>query len=224
MSTKHLPELRELHSEERKYTYSQSNQIESQTGLIGHMRADFGSGSAFFIRWEPHVWDEKLNKEDFRTDFDRLINCLRNNMFKKRSDLSKYCYSHPEASFGDGRTYGIRIDTDAYTYMFRFDPNPGVYNIYCYCYKQDWLNQHIVQAANGIRFVDPEYNELFRVADGDDVIVTEADGSTNKMTVRYVDDYHMEIGWSFDSTIYHIVEYAELCADAGRTVRPASEE
>ena len=82
MSTKHLPELRELYPEERKYTYSQSNQIESQTGLIGHMRADFGSGSAFFTRWEPHVWDEELNKEDFKTDFDRLINCLRNNMFK----------------------------------------------------------------------------------------------------------------------------------------------
>ena len=28
---------------ERKYTFSQSNQLSMQTGLIGYMRADFGS-------------------------------------------------------------------------------------------------------------------------------------------------------------------------------------
>ena len=33
--------------EERKYTYTQSQQIISQTGCIGHLRADFGSGEEF---------------------------------------------------------------------------------------------------------------------------------------------------------------------------------
>lgn len=33
---------------ERKYTFSQSNQLSMQTGLIGYMRADFGSNGKEF--------------------------------------------------------------------------------------------------------------------------------------------------------------------------------
>ena len=31
------------------YMYKNSRQISMQTGLIGHLRADFGSGSAFLL-------------------------------------------------------------------------------------------------------------------------------------------------------------------------------
>lgn len=33
---------------ERMYAYSQSQQIDSQIGCIGHLRADFGSGKEFY--------------------------------------------------------------------------------------------------------------------------------------------------------------------------------
>ena len=34
---------------ECKYTYAQSTQIEGQTGCIGHLRGDFGSGGNEFF-------------------------------------------------------------------------------------------------------------------------------------------------------------------------------
>ena len=34
--------IRPLHTDEQKYTYKQSTQIEGQTGSIGYLRGDFG--------------------------------------------------------------------------------------------------------------------------------------------------------------------------------------
>jgi len=141
MYPKNLPTLRELYAEERDYTYSHDDQFDLRAGLIGHLRADFGGGNEFHSTWWPHAWDKAWNDQDFKDDIDRVVNGMRRAEFKKRSELSKYCYNHPEASFGDGRNYGIRIDTDDYSYLFRLDPNPGVYNIYCYCYKTEYLNK-----------------------------------------------------------------------------------
>lgn len=37
--------------EERLYAYSQSSQIEGQTGCIGYLRGDFGAGQEFYTSW-----------------------------------------------------------------------------------------------------------------------------------------------------------------------------
>ena len=61
---------------ERMYSYTQSSQIESQSGCIGHLRADMGSdGKGFFSSWTDHRGD--LKTEDFKNDFDELITVLR---------------------------------------------------------------------------------------------------------------------------------------------------
>lgn len=39
--------LRPMTPAERKYAYTQSRQLISQTGCIGHLWADFGSGEPF---------------------------------------------------------------------------------------------------------------------------------------------------------------------------------
>ena len=62
--------------------------------------------------------------------------------------------------------YGVRVDTDKYAYLIRLNPNKGEYNMYCYCYRRDWLDDHIRQARRGIRFITPHYEEKFRIADG----------------------------------------------------------
>ena len=48
-------DYRVLTEAERKYTFSQSQQLSMQTGLIGYLRADFGSnGNEFWTTWnEP---------------------------------------------------------------------------------------------------------------------------------------------------------------------------
>ena len=57
---------------EQMYSYSQSGQIEAQTGCIGHLRADFGSdGNSFYSSWADH--NASLKDQAFKDEFDHLI-------------------------------------------------------------------------------------------------------------------------------------------------------
>ena len=47
-------EIIRMTPQERMYSYSQSSQIEAQTGCIGHLRGDFGAGQEFFTSWFEH--------------------------------------------------------------------------------------------------------------------------------------------------------------------------
>ena len=58
-------DYRVLTEAERKYTFSQSQQLSMQTGLIGYLRADFGSnGSEFWTTWTDFSKD--LQTDDFQ--------------------------------------------------------------------------------------------------------------------------------------------------------------
>ena len=138
-----------------------------------------------------------------------------------RSTMSKFCYEHPESSYEDDRNhYGVRVDTERYSYLMRLNPNRGEYNLYCYCYQKEWLNNHLKNAERGIRFIDPHYQEQFRIADGEKISIKLGDGKTMERTCRYIDDYHLEVG----TNLYHICEFAELCERNGHTVEPAAKE
>ena len=68
--------LRPMFPAERNYCYSQSQQISMQTGLIGYLRADMDSnGKGFFSTWNDFRAD--LKSEDFKLEFDDVINELR---------------------------------------------------------------------------------------------------------------------------------------------------
>jgi len=69
---------------------------------------------------------------------------------------------------------------------------------------------------NDVRFIDPMYNELFRVPDGGVVQITYPDGHQRSEKVEYLDDYHMKIG----STVQHICEFAERMARSRGIVEP----
>lgn len=129
---------------ERSYTYSQSQQISMQTGFIGYLRADMDSnGEGFFSSWNDFRKD--LKTQAFKDEFDEVINGFRDEGYflHNRAALSKYCNSHPEASFGkdslgNEREYGVRVNTDQYAYLMRLNPHKGEYNLYCYTV---WLRQ-----------------------------------------------------------------------------------
>ena len=215
--------IRPMTPQERMYAYSQSSQIESQTGCIGHLRADMGSnGEGFFSSWTDHRGD--LKTQDFKDEFDEVINALRfeseyGDILKNLHSLSKYCHSHPESSYGNDREYGFRADTPSYTFMLRLNPNKGDYNLYCYCFKRDWLDRHLAHAAKGIRFITPDYKEMFRVEDGDSIRITKDNGLTADYVCRYIDEYHVEVGGAHGN-LYHICEFAERMKMAGSTVIP----
>lgn len=296
--------------EEQKYTYTQSQQIMSQTGCIGHLRADLGSGEEFYSSWDDHHGDEKTLT--FQAELTQVINALRygpmyvdkNNciiqdhdklryedgtleeiftleegsmgysianpdylknhpeaeekyvsligsdsgiglckvnhaaieglenpeerrntascgtILSKRSLLARFCYAHPESSFGNDREWGLRVNTPQYSYLMRLNPNRGEYSLYCYCYRRDWLDHHLEKARRSIRFITPNYEEKFRIPDGDQIRISYPDGDIRDRTVRYIDDYHVEIGGGFDSNLYHICELAEILEQNGGTVIP----
>lgn len=210
-------DFRVLQPAERKYTYSQNQQISMQTGCIGHLRTDMDSnGEGFFSSWDDCRKD--LKTQEFKDEFDTVINELRKdgNILRNRSTLSKYCFSSPESAFGNDREYGVRVDTEKYAYLMRLNPYKGEYNLYCYCYRRDWLDHHLEQTERGIRFIDPHYKEIFRIPDGDQMRITTTDGEKLDSTCRYIDDYHVEVG----RNLYHICEFAERMEQAGNTVVP----
>ena len=186
--------LRPMTQAEQAYCYSQSQQISGQTGLIGHLRADFGSnGTGFFSNFFDFRKD--LKSEDFKAEINEVINALREDqrfggILAGRTAMSKYCHKHPGSSIEPGYNYGFRADTAHYSYLMRVTPKRGEYNLYCYCYLRQWLDGHMNRAEKGIRFITPHYQEKFRIADGDRVRLVMESGENREMTCRYIDDYH----------------------------------
>ena len=123
--------IRPLHTDEQKYTYRQSTQIEGQTGSIGYLRGDFGSGKEFFSSWFDHRRDLKTDK--FKSELDEVINALRSEeygLLKSRTDMTQYAAKYPDSAFqGNYATeYGFRADTEKYSFLIRCNPARGDYN------------------------------------------------------------------------------------------------
>ena len=211
-------EKRAMIEAEDKYTFRQSTQISMQTGLIGHLRADMDTdGNGFFSSWFD--FREELKTDEFKAEFDDVINSLREegDILHNRRALAKYCYSTPQSRMQEEPGYyGVRVDTEKYAYLLRLNPDRGEYNLYCYCYRRDWLDQHLKDAEKGIRFIDSHYKELFRIPDGGKVKIHYSWNEDQIRTCRYIDDYHVEIG----SNLYHICEFAERMEQNGNTVIP----
>ena len=205
--------LRPMTLAEQAYCYTQSQQICMQAGLIGHLRADFGSnGTGFYSTFFD--FRESLKSDDFRAEFDEVINALREDkqyggILTNRTAMSKFCHKHPGSSIEPDYNYGFRADTDHYSYMLRVTPRKGEYNLYCYCYIRQWLEGHMKRAEKGIRFITPDYKELFRIADGDKVRIITKGGEKREMTCYYIDDYHLETSSGRGRNLYHICEFAE---------------
>jgi hypothetical protein len=208
---------------EQLYTFTQSSQIASQTGCLGHLRADFGEGGTeFHTSWEDHCGD--LKTDEFKALFNEIIEELRNGtengkLFASRANLARFCFRHPTAAIAQAKdSSAYRFNDGDYAYLMRLNSNRGDYNVYIYVYIGDWLDKHLREAEHGIRFIDPHYNELFRMPDGGQVRLTYRDGRSVVRTCRYIDDYHAEIGCS----LYHICEFAEMCEQSGIKVEPVT--
>lgn len=217
-------EIRAIAPNEWKYTYSQSMQLEGQTGNIGHLRGDFGSGgNGFYTTWFDTRPQWKT--EEFKAELDEVINALRSKeygLLQSRSDMGRFARQHTDSAFkGNYCTeYGFRVDTDKHAYLLRCNPTKGDYNFYCYCYVKEWLDKHISNAEKGIRFIDPHYKELFRIPDGGKIRVTAAWGEKTEYPCRYIDEYHTEIG----NNLYHICEFAKRMEKNGATYEPLPAE
>lgn len=214
--------IRPMTPQERLYSYSQSQQITMQTGTIGYLRGDFdSSGNEFHSTWFDEV--ESRKSDEFKAEFQEVIDALRfdeqyGGLLASRSAMQKYGRSQPDSAFEGNYTteYGFRIDTKQFAYLLRCIPVKGDYNFYCWCFEAKWLDRHIKRAEKGIRFITPDYKELFCVPDGDKIRITQSDGTHIDRTCRYIDEYHLEVG----NSLYHICQLAELMERNGSTIIP----
>ena len=206
---------------DRLYVYSQSSQLEGQTGCIGHLRGDFGGGQEFFSSWFDHRREYKT--DEFKAELDEVVNTLRekDGLLCTRDSMTRFCYQNPEAEFEGNycAEYGFKVQTPQHTYMLRCNPNYGDYNFYLYAYVARFLEHHMEKAKQGIRFITPGYKELFRIPDGDHIRILCSDGSHMDRSCRYIDEYHVEIGSDWDN-LYHICQFAEMMERNGNAVIP----
>jgi len=213
---------------EHLYFYPQSAQIVGQTGQIGRLRIDFGRhGNEFYSTWEDSRLSLKSDK--FRQQFDDIINDLRfgdgGRPLAGRKELTEFLRDKQAAILPeDGEWHGFRIDSDEYTALLRCKPSPGDYEAYVWCYKKDWLDEHMANAENGIRFIDSHYQDKFRIRDGDRIRITFPDGETLEKHCRYVDDAHFEMDRGVGPfSLFHICQFAEQMEKSGATVVPIDE-
>ena len=206
---------------ERLYIARQSTQIEGQTGSVGHLRVDMGEdGKGFFPQWTSHR--ENLDTEEFQQELECVMEALVGDeqyggFLKSRDAMRDFCREHPESALDHGFfSFGFRADTAQYACLIQLHPYKAEENLFIYCYRHDWLERHMEQAEKGIRFIDPHYKELFRIPDGERIIVTDRDGKTESYPCRYIDNYHTEVG----RNLFHICEFAERMEQGGCTYAP----
>ena len=203
---------------ERLYIYNQSSQLEGQTGCIGHLRGDFGRGQEFYSSWFDHRREYKT--DEFKSEFDKVVNTLRekDGLLCTRDSMTRFCYQHPESEFEGNycAEYGFKVQTPQYIYLLRCNPNYGDYNFYLYAYVAQFLEHHMEKAKQGIRFINSNYEEKFRIPDGDFIRIYPQNGSYIDRKCRYIDECHAEIG----NNLYHICQFAEVMEQNGNTVIP----
>ena len=221
-----IKEFRPATEQERMYTYAQSNEIRLKSGYIGYLRGDFGTeGGLFYTTWFDSPGADKT--QEFKDEFDDLVNALRfdpelHGILASRSAMSAYCSSIPESAMKGSYTteYAFRADTDRHTCIMRLNPSKGDYNFSLHCYHKQPLDRHLAQSARGIRFITPDYREIFRIPDGDQIRMIRPEGDYFDRMVRYIDDYHIEVGYSAWARIYHICEFAERMEQTGMQAIP----
>ena len=206
---------------ERLYLYSNSTQISAQTGFHGYLRGDFGNGGEV-LHHDFFPWHTPVDPE-FAEALQNVMEALRESILRSFNAMRSFCYAEGydgkiPSEIGE-QAFAFRIDNGSYAFLFRLTTMQGAYHVYCFCYRKDWLEQHMEKARKGIRFIDSSYNEKFRLEDGGRIreTATAIDNSIER-TARYIDDYHVEIG----GNLYHICEYAERLEAAGKTVEPVT--
>ena len=70
-----------------------------------------------------------------------------------------------------------------------------------------------------IRFIDSQYNELFKLPDGGSIVVSIPNGEQYVGVCKYLDEMHFDV----NGRCYHICEFAETLERNGSTVEPEKE-
>ena len=131
--------------EEINLFYSQGEEVDCKTGIVGHLRGDFGSGgNEFWTTWWDHQGE--LNNQEFKNDIGSAIKKMREDgLLNNLAAMRSFCYGAHGAEIPSsmGDCYGFRHDSDDYSYYIRASTKQGDYNFYVYCYQRETLEQYL---------------------------------------------------------------------------------
>lgn len=133
-------------------SFFQNNNPEETIGIIGYLRGDFASnGVGFYTTWfDMHP---ELKTQEFKEEFDNVINELREGILKDRSSMKDAIVKHPNCAIdlASGTSRGVFVETEHYEYAFRLIGDKGSYDFYCYCADKNVQPSHL---RNARRFRD----------------------------------------------------------------------
>lgn len=210
--------IRAVTEEEKNYVFEQRGQIMAQTRCSGFLYGTFkGKKDSLDTGWD---W-ERDNAEEFKAEFNTVMDFLRSKECGVLSDfdsMKEFVKEYPESAVcgKEGMAYGFRVDSGRYAFLFSFNPSKCDYDFCCGCYVSERLDKHIKSARKGIRFINPGYEELFRLPDGGQIEITSCSGEKVEKSCRYIDEYHVQVG----NNIYHICEFAEVMRRCGSSYEP----
>lgn len=175
-----------------------------ERGCIGHLRADFDTGKAFYHSWWPE--NDSLKTPEFKTEFDDVIAYFRKEsdtpILKSRADMYNTCFRlKPTRSSANNEISGFKVITEKHTYYLRCNPRMGEYNLYAYCYNTQALdkfrNTRFVEqnfdAVNQDKFFKTDYGfkevyfNLNSVAGGQ-IVINEISNELIKESAKYNKD------------------------------------
>lgn len=67
-----------------------------------------------------------------------------------------------------------------------------------------------------IRFIDYKYRDLFKLTDGENIVITTMEGTKKLLKCNYIDQTHTQIG----NNVYHIAQFAKIARKNGLIYSP----
>ena len=124
------PVLTEL-SEPTNFFFEQTPELDAATGVIGHLRIDFGRNGKQFL----HTWKQRgkaeLNTPIFQEDLRQVMDMLRKDVLKDLKSMRQFCRENGgKIPGGQVQNYGYTITSDVYEYYLRCNPVNRGYQAY----------------------------------------------------------------------------------------------
>lgn len=136
--------IRPLTDSEKELFFAMKPEEDATHGCIGHLRMDFGrTGTEFWSTWWPRG-PEELNSPAFKTEFDSVVNELRETVLSGMVGMRRFCADN--GGYFDGGwapNYGYVIDTERYQYCLRCIPMQGDYNAYLAAFDKQAQAQYL---------------------------------------------------------------------------------
>lgn len=164
----------------RPENFFRNDKGEQTKGLVGYLRGDFGrDGKEFHHTWFNN--NEKLNNSNFKEDFDKIMETLRERLLTDRDWMRSVAYNHPDAKIVSESTssYGMFVETERYEYDIRTITEDGNYDFYIYCYDKN--------------FQEPQYLNSRRFRDEDGKLTEQMDDIAKK-TFAEAHNYYINGG------------------------------